>query len=122
MPNVLAQQPGQVVTIVQQILGLDGYREDGYSFSGSGPNGVPVIARVVLPNGSLAPNFPQAMTQLDTGLYSYSFTLPTGGASIGLYLVDVYWYHPDTYFLQQDYTLVNVTAPYGVYSVLPVPQ
>ena len=119
MSNVLELQPGQTATIIQQVLNADGYRQDGYSFFGSGPNGVPVIARIIGPGFALLPNYPVAMAKLDTGLYAYSFILPTGGTSVGLYVVDIYWYHPTTFALQQDVTLLNVTAPFGIYSVIP---
>jgi hypothetical protein len=108
--------PGQRVTIIQQVLNTDGYREDGYSFTYSGPLGAPVIARVILPDYTLDVNFPAAMTKLDTGLYVFSFTLPTGATSVGTYIVDIYWYHPTTHQLQQEIIQVAVTAPYGLYS------
>lgn len=121
MSTVLSYSPGQTVTIVQQVLNLDGYRADGYSFSGSGFAGAPVIARVIYPNFMLAPSFPVSMTKLDTGLYSHSFTLPSGAAAVGLYIVDIYWYHPNTLSLQQDIVQINVTAPFGLYSITAGP-
>lgn len=117
MSDTLWYSPGQTVTIVQQVLNLDGYRADGYAFSGSGPLGAPVIARLIYPDFTLAPAYPVAMTKLDTGLYTWSFTLPTGGAAVGTYIVDGYWYHPDTLQLQQDFTQIVVLAPFGLYSV-----
>lgn len=121
MSTVLAQMPGQNVTIIHQVLNIDGYRQDGYIVPGySGPNGEPVIARIVLPKFTLATGYPVTMVKLDTGLYAYSFTLPQGAASVGLYVVDIYWYHPTDFALQQDYVLVNVTAPFGLYTAIPV--
>ena len=116
MTIVLSQMPGQVVTIVHQILNADGYRVDGYSPSGSGLDTAPVIARVVLPNFTLASNFPVQMIKLDAGLYSYNIQIPHGAISVGLYIVDIYWYHPDTFSLQQDVVLINITAPFGIYN------
>jgi hypothetical protein len=113
MSTVLSYSPGQVATLVQQVLNLDGYRADGYA-------GPPIIARIVFPNLTLASGYPVAMTKLDTGLYNYSFRLPTGGASVGTYIVDIYWYHPNTLQLQQNFIQINVTSPYGVYSIAPV--
>lgn len=118
MSIVLAQMPGQTVTIIHQVLNTDGYRQDGYIVPGnSGPQGEPVITRVILPGLTLANGFPVAMIKLDTGLYSYSFTLPTGAISVGIYTVDIYWYNPSTFALQQDFVLINVTAPFGMYSL-----
>lgn len=113
MSTVLSYSPGQIATVAQQILNLDGYRVDGYG-------GAPIVAKVILPNLTLATGYPISMTRLDIGLYNYSFTLPTGPSSIGTYLVDLYWYHPDTFQLQQNFIQINVSSPYGVYSVIPV--
>jgi hypothetical protein len=117
MSTVLSHMPGQTVTIVQQVFNADGYRADGYDFSGSGPLGAPVIARIIFPGFTLALGYPVAMTKLDTGLYSFSFVLPTGAVSVGLYVVDIYWYHPTTLALQQDVVQILVTAPFGQYSI-----
>jgi hypothetical protein len=119
MSYVLVYTPGQTATIIQQILTADGYRADGYSFAGSGPNGFPVIARIVFPNLTLAAGYPAAMTKLDTGLYYSKFILPTGSSAVGTYLVDGYWYNPTTLKLQQMVAEVVVTAPFGQYSVTP---
>jgi len=106
--TVLTYMPGQTVTIVQQVLNLDGYRVDGYVYTGvSGPNGEPKIARVVAPDLSELPSFPATMAKLDTGLYAVSFTLPSTISAIGLYIVDIYWYHPDTHQLQQDMIFIQ---------------
>ena len=116
MSTVLSYSPGQTVTLVHQVFNADGYRADGYNFINSGPLGAPVIARVIHPGLTLSSGFPIAMNRIDTGLYTYSFTLPTGAAAVGTYIVDIYWYHPTTTNLQQDMILINVTAPFGLYS------
>lgn len=103
MSRVFTYQPGQTVAIVQQVLNLDGYRQDGYIYTGvSGPNGEPNIARIIAPNLGLITGFPATMAKLDTGLYYCSFILPTGLAALGLYIIDIFWYHPTTFQLQQD--------------------
>lgn len=110
MTTVLSYMPGQTVTVVQQVLNSDGYRADGYL--------PPVVARVVVPGFTLSTGtYPIFMTKLDTGLYAYNFTLPSGAVAVGTYIVDIYWYHPTTNFLQQDFVQVNVTAPFGIYNV-----
>lgn len=110
MTTVLSYSPGQTVTIIQQVLNLDGYRADG-------AQGAPVISRILLPGFTLATGYPVSMSQLDTGLYNYSFVLPTGAVAVGTYVVDLYWYSPDTGQLQQDFISVLVTAPFGLYSI-----
>lgn len=116
MSNILQYSPGQTVTIIQQVFNSDGYRADGYSFSQSGLDGAPVIARIVFPSLTLASGYPIIMNKLDTGLYIFSFILPKGASSIGTYMIDVYWYHPTTLQLQQDIYQVIVIAPFGIYS------
>jgi hypothetical protein len=113
MSTVLSYSPGQLATIAWQVLNAQGFRVDGYG-------GAPIIARIILPNLTVLPGFPVAMNVLDVGLYNYSFLLPTGAASVGTYLVDIYWYDPDTLQVQQDFIQINVTSPYGIYSVIPI--
>ena len=113
MSTVLSYSPGQTATIVWQVFNLDGYRADGYA-------GAPIIERVVLPSLSFATGYPVAMNRLDTGLYTYSFLLPSGAVAVGMYIVDLSWYSPDTMSLQQDIVLINVTAPYGVYGAVTI--
>lgn len=114
--SILFHTPGQQVTIVQQILNSDGYREDGYIGSQAGPSGEPVITRIILPSLTLSSGYPVVMSKIDTGFYNYSFILPSGASAVGTYLIDILWYHPTTYNLQQDIIQIVVTAPYGLYS------
>lgn len=117
MPTILNYSPGQTVSVIQQVFNSDGYRADGYNFSGSGPLGAPVISRIIYPNLSIAAGYPVAMRKLDTGFYIYTFTLPTGAAAVGTYVVDGYWYDPATFKLRQDYFQIVVSAQYGQYSI-----
>jgi hypothetical protein len=57
------------------------------------------------------------MTKVETGLYVAQFTLPTGAASIGSYLVDISYTHPTTNIVNTDIYQVIVTAPYGNFTV-----
>jgi hypothetical protein len=88
MTTVLYHNPGQSVTLVLETHDSDGYRSDGYLF--------PVVDRIILPALTLAADYPQSMIQLDTGLYYYKFTLPTGAASFGTYIADVTFDDPAT--------------------------
>lgn len=83
--------PGQKATVFLETLDSNGVRADGYT----PPDGYPIITRVIFPDLTLADGFPQNMTKLDTGLYFFQFTLPTGGSSIGSYGVDVTYNVPD---------------------------
>lgn len=117
MSTVLAQLPGRNVTIFQQVVNSDGVQEDGHIVPGSsGPNGEPVIARIILPDLTLDPGYPAVMNRLDTGIYTFIVALPSNAVSIGVYAVDIYWYHPTTLQLQQELVLINVSAPFGLYT------
>ena len=107
MTDILQYTPGQVVTIYQEVL--DGYgirTNDGY---------IPVVDRVIFPDFSVSPAYPQTMTQFDVGLYHFQFTLPTGAVSVGSYFVDVQYLNPVTSLITTRGIQVIVNAPYGNY-------
>lgn len=112
MPTVLNYTPGQQVTVFQEVK--DGYgtrTDDGY---------IPVVSRVILPGFTLAVGYPQAMTRLDTGLYYFQFTLPTGAVSVGSWLVDIVYLNPINGALNTNTYQVVVTAPFGNFGVVSV--
>jgi len=107
MSYILNASPGQLVTIILETL--DGYsRADAYA--------PPTVMRVVFPSLLLATGYPQPMTRLSTGLYRFTFTLPTGATSVGSYIVDVCWQDPATNNLAQTFWQVVCNAPFGMYS------
>jgi hypothetical protein len=108
MPEILSQSPGQQVTIVLQTT-FGGSRSDGY--------GTPVVNRIIFPNLAMASGYPQPMTRVDTGLYRFVFTLPTGATAVGSYIVDVTYTSPATGNPIQTFFQVVVTAPFGSYSI-----
>ena len=108
MTTILQHQPGQICTILLEVLGSDGYRV--------APSAVPTVERIIFPNLSFAGSFPQNMTLIDTGLYRLQFTLPSLASSVGSYIVDVRWLQPVTDTVQQKAYQVIVTAPFGQYS------
>lgn len=105
--------PGQKATVFLETLDSNGVRADGYT----PPDGYPIITRVIFPDLTLAEGFPQNMTKLDTGLYFFQFTLPTGGSSIGSYAVDGYYKDPSSTLFYNRLWQIIVTAPFGNYSV-----
>lgn len=115
MTEILSYFPGMQVTIFLETLDANGQRQsdgyDGYS--------VPVVTRIILPGLTLAAGYPQAMTQLDIGLYTFQFTLPIGAVAIGSYLVDVAYLNYAGYVNYQTYQIV-VTAPFGNYGITVV--
>lgn len=102
--------PGQKATIFLEVLDSSGRRSDGYD------GYIPVVMQIVLPNFTLVPGYPADMKKLDPGLYYFQYTIPTGAVSIGSYLIDVLYKHPDlnSYFTAL-YQII-VTAPYGIYT------
>lgn len=113
MSNILQYSPGQTVTIALQILNSLGERADGYD----GYDGY--VDFVLFPNLMAAAGYPAPMTHINTGLYVFHFTLPTGATAVGTYLASVFWLDPDTSILKQDLYQIVVSAPFGIYSVSP---
>jgi hypothetical protein len=103
--------PGQKATVFLETLDASGVRADGYT----NPDGYPRIDRIIFPDLSLADDFPQNMIKLDVGLYFFQFTLPTGAASVGSYLVDGHYNVPGTGNTATKLWQKIVTAPFGNY-------
>jgi len=104
-PVILSYFPGQKVTLFLEVV--DGYgRIDSFT--------PPTIDGIIFPDLSPAPGFPQLMTHLNTGLYSFNFTLPTGAASVGSYLVEASYNYKDGYVNSQLYQII-VQAAFGNY-------
>ena len=109
MPTVLNYTPGQKVTVFQEIKNANGVRvDDGY---------VPVVSRLIFPDFTLSTGYPIAMNQLDTGLYYHQFNLPTGGAAIGTYLLEIVFMNPDNSLLNTNTYQIVVTAPFGNFGI-----
>ena len=113
MNQIYYYGPGTQVTLFFETLDGYGLRSDGY-------NVLPSITRILFPNLTAAMGYPQDMTRVDVGLFKYNFTLPTGSASIGSYLVDVLYQDPDTFANKQTFMQIVVTAPMGGYSISTV--
>jgi hypothetical protein len=112
MINVLQYFPGQLAVVWFETL-------DGYGGRADSPS-LPNITRVIFPSFTLALGYPQAMTRLDVGLYYATFQLPTGGASVGNYLVDSAYISPiDGYVLNAAFQII-VQAPFGNFSTTVV--
>jgi len=105
--QVLSYFPGQKVTIFLETTDGYGTRVDSTT--------APTVDRIIFPGLTLATGYPQMMTQLDTGLYYYQFTLPTGAASVGSYLVDVSFTNYQNVINTHGYQ-ITVSAPFGNFS------
>ncbi len=109
--QTLQYSPGQKVTMFLETIDGYGQREDSI--------GTPYVTRVIFPDLSLATGFPQNMTRLDTGLYYYQFTLPTGATSVGSYLVDAVYITPLNNATVNKAFQILVNAPYGNFGITP---
>jgi hypothetical protein len=106
--DLVTYYPGQKVTIFLETLDGYGVRQDCAV--------TPTINRIIFPNFIVAPGYPQLMLHVDTGLYYFQFTLPTGASAVGSYLVDAGYVRPaDGYSVVKAYQIV-VISPYGNYS------
>lgn len=116
MSQILSYSPGQLVTIFLETLGTDGYYSDGY-YTDLPIDGYesPVIHKIL--NPLLAQlSVPTPMTRYDTGIYYHSFTLPSGASAVGSYFIDVQ-YRDDSGVLKANPYIVQVQAPFGLYSI-----
>jgi hypothetical protein len=109
MAQILSYFPGQTVVVFLETKDATGVRTDCAS--------LPIVNRILFPGFTLADYLPQDMINLDTGLYYYEFTLPTGSTSIGNYLVDVSYINPVTSAVNTETYQIIVTAPYGNFSI-----
>jgi hypothetical protein len=113
MSQIYYYGPGAKAALFFETLDGYGLRSDGYGV-------LPSITRILFPNLSIAVGFPQYMTKVDVGLFRYFFTLPTGSASVGSYLVDILYQDPDTFANKQTFMQIVVAAPAGSYSISAV--
>jgi hypothetical protein len=108
MLQILNYSPGRLATVWLEIF-------DGYGTLADPPS-IPNVVKVFLPGFATAPGYPAPMTRLNVGLYYATFTIPTGAAAIGSYLIDAAYISPiDGYARNQSFQLV-VQAPWGNYN------
>lgn len=107
--QTLVYTPGQKVTIFLEILDLDGYRVN--------PSLTPSVSRIFLPDLTLSLGFPLDMIQVDVGLYTFQFTLPTGALAVGSYLIDVEYINPISDDLNTKLYQVICNAPFGNFGI-----
>lgn len=103
--------PGQTVSLVVQTVDGYGTRADGYE--------VPKVDAIYFPNSTAASGYPQNMTLVSTGLYRFTFTLPSGSSALGTFIASVSWPHPEFSHLQYEVFLINVAMPFGNISISP---
>lgn len=107
--QVLSYFPGQIATIFLEVT-------DGYNNVREDSSTTPVVVRIFKPDLTYMDGYIQPMDRLDTGLYRFQFTIPTGASAVGSYLVDVAYTDPDGFNSSATFQVV-VTAPFGNFGV-----
>lgn len=107
MQQIITQYPGRQVTVFLEV-------KDGYGQPADAPI-LPMVYRIILPSFNTAIGYPQNMTRLDVGLYSFQFILPVGAVAMGSYLVDVSYTNPITNLTNYQTYQVVVVSPFGNY-------
>lgn len=108
--TVLSYTPGQKATIILETFGTDGYRMDC-------PD-LPIVANIFGPDFMPIDGYGGNMTQISTGLYGFYYTIPTGAAAVGSYILDVTYIDPITLGNKELIYQLLVNAPYGIYSAV----
>lgn len=116
MIPILSYFPGQTVTIFLEVT-------DGYSNVRANSVVTPTIDKILKPDLTPMDGYPQNMTYVETGLYTFQFVLPKGASAIGSYLVDVIYKNPfraggnsgdDINYAAYQ---IIVNSPYGNYGI-----
>lgn len=72
---------------------------------------LPIILNVYDPQFELITGYPQNMESVDEGLYSFSFTLPTGPSAVGSYIINIIWEDPDSSLQKQTHYQIVCKSP-----------
>ena len=103
--------PGQIVSLVTQVLDGYGARVDGY---------VPQVISIFFPDLTQASGYPKNMTKISTGLYVHQFTIPSGTAGLGTFIASIAFTNPATGNPSWDIFQIHVALPFGNSSVTPL--
>ena len=109
--HTLGYFPGQKAAIYLEVVDFNNHRTD--------PITIPTVDKILFPDITWVAGYPQTMSRLDVGLYFYEFTLPTGAAAIGNYLVDASYVNPSDGYINYSTYHITVSAPYGNFGISP---
>lgn len=112
MVTSLFANPGQKVIIGLQVTDSTGALHDGYQ--------APTVDFVSMPDGYMASGYPVNMSEITSGIWKHSLTVPPGRSGVGSYLISCSWPHPDTAIFQNELFILNVALPFGNTSIIPV--
>lgn len=105
----LHANPGQNVSFIVQTLDGTGERENA---------DVPKVMSIYFPDKSLAIGYPQDMTNIGVGLYSFDIAIPSGSTSLGCFVISVR--HTEGSAVVWTTFIVSVARPFGNSSASPL--
>jgi len=103
MNNIIYATPKQILTLFFEVFNSNQERTDAPTD--------PLILSIYNPNFDLLDGYPVAMTNIDVGLYSFTFTVPPGPSAIGTYVINIIWEDPDTLNQKQTYYQIICKSP-----------
>lgn len=98
-----------------QTISLCAFSVDGYGAAADGYQPA-TLDYILLPSGSFAIGYPQAMTRVSKGTYRINITLPS---TLGTYLAGITFADPVGGRLKNDLYMINISRPFGNSSVNP---
>jgi len=111
MIQVINAQPGMKVNLFAETLDGYGERSDGYGSA-------PIVESIYNPLFQSAVGTPAPMTKLETGLWYFSLTMPSGLAALGTYFCSIYYLNENGFKNYQNY-LIQCSSPFGVAQAIP---
>lgn len=111
MVTSIFANPGQKITLAVQVIDGYGGLHDGYQ--------APTVDFLMNPAGNMITGYPTIMSEIATGIWKHTITLPSGASAIGPYLASCSWPHPDTGIFQNEIFILNVALPFGNTSISP---
>jgi len=107
----LFANPGQTISLAVQTLDGYGERVDGY---------IPQVMSVYFPDRSLSQGFPMTMVHLETGLYVYDLSIPSGMTALGTFVASTLYLQAGTMAPVWNTFTINVARPFGNSSASPI--
>ena len=101
--QTVSTAPGQTVVFVAETLHADGYR--------AAPPDPPRVMYIYDDNDGYLSDYPQVMTIVSLGLYTYSFVVPSGYAGLGFYTAEITWAQPESFDDQYLFIVVHAVSP-----------
>ena len=101
--QTVATEPGQTVVFVAETLHTDGYRAE--------PPDPPRVMYIYDDNDGYLSGYPEVMTLVSLGLYTYSYDVPAGYTGQGFYTAEITWLQPESFADQYLFIVVHAIAP-----------